>query len=256
MIASFKFYKSTPYFLKKIIFVVFFLGANLTVFSQADSENKPLSFIINYKTLKPISIKRSVLYYSNTKNNLKSDSLVIYEGTSLIVTDTFNVKNVWKFPLFMSLKFECGDIKRVSNEFYYYPGNNTWEVSVGDAALNVTLYNFRSFTNPNKSSVGLVLLFQAIIEVLLALMMSRMIGWSRAIIIMVLAANIATFPLYQLNFPTVYMREFIVFGVKALVMVLIGFKKIKVYKIVLFGVILSIISLGFKEILFVLLRII
>jgi len=214
-----------------------------------------LTFSIHYESIKPIEVHKAILYYSALKNKPKKDSLVVNIGISDQLTDTIVVKTKWKFPLFVKLKLECTDINLKSNEFYYYPGIKQWSVLVSDTSLKVQSKRVQNFSNPYKPLVGIVLLIQSVVEMILALIMSQMIGWSRTIWVMVLTANIASFPIYLIGFSHIWMRELVVLASKAFVMSVIGYRKIKFYKIVIFAVILSIVSFGFKEILFIIMRI-
>ena len=158
--------------------------------------------------------------------------------------------------MYIKLKLECSDLNRLSNEFYYYPGIKYWNVMVYDSTLKIKSKKIQNFSNPDKPVIGLILVIQTAIEMIMAFLMSQLIGWSRAIWIMVLTANIASFPIYIVSFNHIWLREILVLLTKTFVMSIIGYRKINVYKIILFAIILSFVSFGLKEILFIVMRII
>lgn len=215
-----------------------------------------LKFSLYYKSIKPVEIHKAIFYFSNQKHNPKKDSLVCTYSSNDLFIDTIVIQPRWKFPVYGILKLECNDLDRKSNEFYYFPGMINWLVDINDTTLLVQSIKVQNFSNPYKPLVGLILIIQTVLEMVLAFMMSQMIGWSRAILVMVLTANIASFPIYMLTFNHIWIREIIVLLIKTFVMSVIGFRKIHLYKIVIFSIILSFISFGLKEILFILMRII
>ena len=254
MIKFFRICLIIPNLTMKILVSIVILSYSYSSTAQNISYDKSFNFIINYKTIRPINIKNVTLYYGFTKKNVLNDSVISHINSGNKFNDTIHIANPSKFPLFLKIKIECTDFIRISNEFYYFPGQNTWEVFVNDLDIQVQSHNIRSFNNPNKLYIALVLLLQTLLEVLIAFMMSKMIGWSRTIMIMVLVANVATLPLYLIDISSTYSRELVVFGVKVFVMSLIGIRKIHIYKIIFFVIILSFISFGLKEILFIILR--
>ncbi len=218
--------------------------------------NNTLKFSLNYKTIKSVEIHKAVFYFSTLKNYYKKDSLVCKFSSPDAFLDTIYIKPKWNFPLYLKLKLECTDINRTSNEFYFYPGSNLFGIMVYDSTLNVKSRKEQSFSHPYKPVIGLILVIQTAIEMVMALMMTQLIGWSRTIWIMVLTANIASFPIYLVSFSHIWLREILVLLTKTFVMSVIGYRKINVYKIILFAVILSFVSFGLKEILFVVMRIV
>ena len=223
--------------------------------NNSDLQGK-LKFSLNYQSLRPVDIHKAVFYFSKLKNSAKKDSLVTDFVSPDALLDTIFIQPKWNFPMYIKLKLECTDLNRFSNEFYYYPGIKYWNVMVYDSTLKVKSKKNQSFSNPYKPVIGLILVIQTAIEMIMALMMSQLIGWSRTVWVMVLTANIASFPIYVVNFSHIWLREILVLITKTFVMSIIGYRKIHIYKIILFAVILSFVSFGLKEILFIVMRII
>jgi len=214
-----------------------------------------LEFSVTYKSINPVEIHKAVFYFSSLRHSVKQDSIICLFHSNDLFVDTFSCQTKWRFPVYVRIRFECTDGNRMSNEFYYYPGIRFWNIMVFDTTLKVQSKNVLNFSHPYKPLVGLILLIQTVVELIIAIMMSLMIGWSRAVWVMVLAANIATFPIYVLTFKHLWIRELLVLLIKTFVMSVIGYRRIHFYKIVLFAITLSFVSFGLKEILFIIMRI-
>ncbi|MDP4210919.1 MAG: hypothetical protein Q8928_19105 [Bacteroidota bacterium] len=196
-------------------------------------------------------MERVVLYNSKTKEfYAPEDSLVLLFRKGAALPDTIGFRTSWKYPGYLKMKIKFSDRKRVSNIFQYSSGRSAWNVFVEDAELKVKPKpagdNFRS----RNSLKGVVLILQTVLEMLLALLISRIMGWPHVIVPMVLVANIAAYPIYLLGFDNILYRELSVFFIKSVVMVLVGVRKVSVYKIVALAVVLTLIGFGFKEFLF------
>lgn len=209
-----------------------------------------------YETNKALDLNKSVLYYSETKwLTKKQDSMVLINQPTLGLPDTIAFDTTWKYPVYLTLKLFFSDKTLISNTFYFSADNPNFEVFVKDASIEVSPKLSGSFSSQSSLN-GLALVLQAILEMIIAYIISRSFGLSRHLVLMVLAANIASFPLYMMNISSFLGRELLVFLVKALVMVLIGLRKIPVYKILLLLITLTIIGLGLKEFFFFIVRLI
>ena len=240
-----------------LLLIIFLLLSNITI-GQNKLSQVPvkLKFSINYKSINPIEIHKAIFYYSTLKNYKKKDSIICTISSPENLLDTIYLETKWNFPLYIQLKLECTDFHRYSNQFYYYPGNKLWNITVYDSTIIVKSKKEVTFSNPYKPVIGFILVIQTAIELIMALMMSQLIGWPKTIWVMVLTANIASFPIYIVSFSHIWLREILVLLTKTFVMSVIGYRKINFYKIIIFAVILSFVSFGLKEILFIVMRII
>ncbi|HEY4784708.1 MAG TPA: hypothetical protein VIH57_01605, partial [Bacteroidales bacterium] len=208
-------------------------------------------------TNKPLTLHKSVLYFSNYKwFTRKRDSLVIVYKDKYGTPDSINFDTIPKYPVYLMLKLDYSDRTRKSNTFYFTSGKLFYDVMVGDTAVRVRPKLAGNNFSYQSSLKGVALIIEALLEMIIALMISRAFGLSRLIVLMVLAANIAAFPLYMANISSFFLRETLVFIVKAVVMILMGLRKIHVYNVLIILIALTIISFGLKELLFFLARII
>jgi len=209
-----------------------------------------------YDTYKPLNLSKSVLYYSKTKWLTKEqDSVVLNSHVRFGAADTITFDTTWKYPVYLTLRLYFKDKVRTSNIFYFAATNPVYNVLVSDASLKVSQNLSNSFSTQSSLN-GLALVLHAIIEMILAWLISKVFGISRRVVLMVLAANIAAFPLYMIGISSFLVRELLVFIVKAVIMILIGWRKIPVYKVLLLLAILTVVGMGFKEFFFFVARLI
>jgi hypothetical protein len=230
----------------------------LTFFFQPVYSTKPIEvkdiehirFFLIFETFKPLELKKAVLYYSASKGFAKKDSVVINVPNNLQFSDSFVVRPRWKYQVYLILKLSFNDKERFSNIFRYSREKPLWEVFVNDTTLRVSPKLAGDKGSGQSSLKGIALIIQAAFEMILALLISRIFGWPPLIILMVLVANIAAFPLYMLNIQNLILREILIFLVKGIVMWLVGMRKLDFYKIILTTVIVYLLGFGFKQILF------
>jgi hypothetical protein len=219
-------------------------------------KNDVIRFLMVYETNKALNLNKSVLYYSKTKwLTRKQDSVVLKSYLPSGLPDTITFDTIWQHPVYLVLKLYFSDKTLTSNTFYFSADNPNFEAFIKDTGIIVSPKLTGSFTTQSSLN-GLALILQAILEMVIAYLLSKIFGLSRLVVLMVLAANIASFPLYMINMPGFISRELVVFGVKAIVMVLIGLRKVPVYKVLLLLITLTIISLGLKELLFFVIKLI
>ena len=213
-------------------------------------------FLMVYETNKPLTIKKSVLYFSENKwFTQKKDSLVINYNQNAGVPDTIIFIKSLNKPAYLNLKVYFTDHTLASNTIYFASDETLYDAVVDDSALRIRpKIAGNNLSNPNPIQ-GFALIITAILEMILAWLISKAFGLSRQVILMVLAANIAVFPLYLIHFPSVFLKEASVFAGKAIVMVLIGLRKMPKYQILLLLISLTIIVFGFKQLFFFLSRI-
>lgn len=213
-------------------------------------------FLMVYETNKPLNLKKAVLYYSKNKwFTQKKDSLILNFDNIQGAPDSivYNIK--WNNPVYLTLNLNFKEKTLKSNTSYVLPGKATYDVVVGDTQLKIRSELPDSGTLGQGSILGIALIFQTILEMIIALILAKIFGLPRQVILMVLAANIAGFPLNLLHFPNLMLRELAIFTVKAIVMVIIGLRKMPKYKILLLLLAITLIGLGTKELLFFLGRI-
>jgi hypothetical protein len=226
-------------------------------FSTPLKNNQKISFLMIYETNKPVDVKQAILYFSQHKLfSQKQDSLVLNFTKGHGAPDSIVYDTLINEPVYLRLKLYTSTGALVSNIFHSLAVPSLYDTFVNDTELNVRPKLSTNDFSTSTSLTGLVLVILTILEMIIALLISRVFGMSRIIILMVLTANIAAFPLYLLNIQEIWVLELLVLFVKALVMSLIGMRKIHLYKIILLLIVLTIISFGIKEILFFLIRIV
>ena len=237
-----------------LLFLILLLS-NYKADCQKNNEKKQeLLFFVNYKTIKPIEIRKIIFYYSVTRKRIiKSDS-IICDNLKEFSNDTIHIPLELNYPFYFKIRIDCSDLKRSSDEIYCNNGKNVWKLNILDTSLQVNAYAFRSIEKPLRPFILLILFLQLCIELIISFFISKLIGWPRRIIIMVVAANLAVFPIYFFSINSLYIREIFTLIIKTIIMVVIGYKKIHIRKIILFAIALTIIGFGLREILFVLLR--
>ena len=233
------------------ILLILFCTNSLSLFSTSNENNDDsCQLILLHETLKPLELRKAVIYYSASRFLVRKDSLCFYYSTVSSDIDTIIFNGPWKYPVYLKLNLTFTDLTRSSNIFNYDSQIKKWEVSVLDSSLIVKHKPVGDDFKRRNSLNGLVLIINTAIEMVLALIISRLFGWSHLLIFMVLAANIAAFPVYIFSIPDLVLRESTVATIKLLVMLVIGYRKIKYYKIILFSIVLITIGLGIKEFLF------
>lgn len=233
------------------ILMIIFCTIPLTSFSKntANLEDS-CQLILLRETHKPLELRKAIIYYSASRFLFQKDSLCFNFSTINSNIDTIFFNGLWKYPVYLKLNLIFTDLTRSSNTFHYDAQIRKWEVSILDSSLLVKHKPVDDDFKRRNSLNGLVLIINTAIEMFLALIISRLFGWSHLLVLMVLAANIAAFPVYIFSIPDFFIRESIVAIIKLLVMLVIGYRKIKYYWILLFSAILIIIGLGIKEFLF------
>lgn len=161
----------------------------------------------------------------------------------------------WDHPVFLKLKLVANHHQFVSQVFSNPGRTRFYDVHISDTSMFVNPK--LSFGNYERSSSlkALILVLEAIFEMFIAFLMVRGFGIPSLLILMVLIANVAAYPLYLFDM-SILNREILIFLVKVVVMSLVGIRKIKVYQILIIVSILTLISLGIKEFLFFLIRLI
>ncbi len=223
--------------------------------SKPANNNEYIRFFLIFETLKSLELKNAVLYYSASSEFAKRDSILVSFSNDTTFSDSIIIPTRWKYQVYLKLKLSFNDIKRISNTFQYSQNKSMWEVFVGDSAIRVLPKPLSDHGNSQSSLKGLALIIQAAFEMILALLLSRILGWPPLIILMVLVANIAAFPLYLINISGLLILESLVFLVKGTVMWLVGMRKLDFYKILLLAIIVSFLSFGIKQILFFIIQI-
>jgi hypothetical protein len=213
-------------------------------------------FLMVYESNKPLTLKKSVLYLSENKwFKQVHDSIVINYNESNGSPDTIQFAKIKNQPVYINLKLYFSEQNSKSNSLFFSGNEPLYEAIVGDSSLRIRAkIAGNNFSNPD-SLQGFALILQAILEMILAWLISKTFGLSRHVILMVLAANIAVFPLYLIDFQSIFLKETTVFVGKSIIMILIGLRKMPKYKILLILVALTIIGFGFKELFFFLARI-
>ena len=241
---------------KHILFVGIYASICFSAYSNPHlNSTDKVRFSLVYETLKPLELKKSMLSYSEFKKSSRQlDSIMITSRDNTIVPDSVLFDNKWQYPGYFKLTLFFKDKVRTSNTFQYSTENSKWDVFVNDSTIKVKSKLSDSSLTSQSSLKGMVLIVQAVFEMILALLIAHILGFPKVIIIMVLTANIASFPLYLINIPEVFNRELLVFLLKTTVMSLVGMRKLAFYKILILAVILNIISFGFKELLFFLIQ--
>lgn len=237
--------------LKLIIFIAIFFITQFEAFSQSfDNKGNNCQLILLRETHKAIELKKVFIYFSASPLMVRSDSIYYDYSKIHFNEDTVFFNREWSYPVYMKLRFVFSDYARISNTFHYDDQIKKWEVSVLDSSLSVKHKPVDDNFKLRNSLNGLVLIINAACEMFIALIISRLFGWSHLLVLMVLAANIAVFPVYIFPISNLYYRELIVAIVKLLVMLAIGYRRIKYYKIVIFAIILIFIGLGIRGLLF------
>jgi hypothetical protein len=122
-----------------IISILFMLSA--TVYAQylPSPQRSDIKLVVNYKTLKPVKIKKCIVYYSYIKNKIKSDSVQIEFDSHNQIPDTIKVAAQWNYPVFLKVSLFCNDGKRESREFNCYASESMWNLIIDDADLKVQI---------------------------------------------------------------------------------------------------------------------
>lgn len=243
-------------FTKYLFFILF---GTLTLNSEANTVTETrhgrIVLLMIYETNKSLDINRAVLYYSrNEWLKMKHDSLVI-DFQNPGAPDTILYQMKWDHPVFLKLKLKAGHQQFESQVFSNSGRTGYYDVHVSDTSLLINPKLSSGNYERNSSLKALVLVLEAIFEMFIAFLIVRGFGISSLLILMVLVANVAAYPLYLFNI-SILNREILIFLVKVVVMSLVGLRKIKVYQILIIVSVLSLISLGIKEFLFFLIRLI
>lgn len=226
------------------------------VFAEPQVPSNTIYFIMAYETNKPIDLQKVTLFYS--KNNLisqKTDSISITFNSLIGIPDTIFFRNIQHNQGSLILKLSFKERSLISNPFYWLKDIDSYLVVINDNQLRIHPKLTRS-EDPGRNSIkGIALILQTILEMIIALLISKIFGLSRYVILMVLVANIAAFPLNLIHFSSTLLKEVLIFATKAAVMLLIGMRKMPILKILILILSITIIGLGFKELFFFLAKI-
>jgi hypothetical protein len=234
----------------RTVSIAVFLCFEAMAFSQT-IHPATFHFQLIYETLKPVELESGVLYYAESKKSRKAkDSVLLNIHENEVLPDSILFENKWKYPGYLQLKLKFKDKTRIGDPFPYSMENSNWDAVVGDTAVHVRLKLSDNSLASQSSLKGIALILQAIFEMILALLISRILGFPPIIILMVITANIASFPIYLIQLPDILNRELLVFLIKTIVMSLVGMRKMAIYKIIFLSILLNLISFGLKEILF------
>lgn len=205
-----------------------------------------LTFEFYYETLMPLKLQSATLYTLPSVLAPKRDSVII---TTDAPNDTFAIQVPWKYPVNVVLLLKYKDQERKSAKFLLDPNRKYWQVFVNDTA--VTVHSQPSFSfQEKKSFTGVIVLIQGAIELLLALMFYKLFRWPSWTLLVVLVANVASFPVYLLGLTPAFLGDLLMMGIEFLVMLLISRRKLGIWRIIVLVLTLNIISFGFKEIFF------
>ena len=236
--------------IKLCVIIIIFSTISLKSFSgTAENKEDSCQLLLLRETQKPLILRKATIYVSISRFMERKDSICIDFSSQNAMHDTIFFNGHWKYPVYLKLDLSFSDMKRTSNTFHYDSQIRKWEVSVMDSSMVVKHKPVGDDFKRRNSLLGLVLIINTAIEMFLALIISRLFGWSHLLVLMVLAANIAAFPVYLISIPNLFLRESIVAIIKILVMLTIGYRKIKHYKIILFACVLLMVGLGIKELL-------
>jgi hypothetical protein len=232
------------------------LSAFTTIAAEPQVPGNKIYFILAYETNKPIDLQKATLFYSqNSLISKKADSVSISFNSLQSIPDTIFFKNVPHNEGSLRLKLSFKDRSITSNPFYWLKDIDSYLVAVNDNQIKIHPKLARS-DDPGRNSIrGIALIMQAILEMIIALLISKIFGLSRYVILMVLVANIAAFPLNLTHFYSALIKEALIFATKAIVMLLIGMRKMPKWKILVLLLSITIIGLGFKELFFFLAKI-
>lgn len=240
--------------LRSIIVLIFLTLNTVKIFCIEINEKKPeLKFILYYETYKPLILQQARLVTEPEKLSGRSDSLFVKYTTSAIQPDTISLNCNWEIPNHATLKLKFDDRERKSNVFYFDPTQKFWDVNVNDTALIVKPQEHFSFSDKN-SYQGIVVLIQVFIEILLAFVIIKAFNWSLRLLLMVIAANIASFPVYLIHLPDMYLAELLAIVIETGIMMLIGLRKVRWWRIIIMVLLVNIISFGIKQVLFLVVK--
>lgn len=212
-----------------------------------DNQQQPvndLTFEFYYETLITMKLQSATLYTLPSALAPKVDSIAIKIDAA---TDTFALQVPWKFPVNAILLLKYEDMERKSNNFLLDPNRKYWQVFVNDTAAMVHSQPKFSFQE-KRSFSGIIILLQGAIELLLALMFYKLFRWPSWTLLVVLVANVASFPVYLLGLTPDFLGDLLMIGIEFLVMLLISRRKLGIWRIIILVLTLNIISFGFKEI--------
>lgn len=205
-----------------------------------------LTFEFYYETLIPLKLQSATLYTLPSTLAPKRDSIAIKIDAA---NDTFAIQVPWIYPVNAVLVLNYEDQERKSNGFLLDPGRKYWQVFVNDTAAIVHSQPRFSFQE-KKSFSGIIVLIQGAIELLLALMFYKLFRWPSWTLLVVLVANVASFPVYLLGLTPAFLGDLLMLGIEFLVMLLISRRKLGIWRIIILVLTLNLISFGFKEIFF------
>lgn len=244
--------------IKKYLYYTLFILSGFTCNAYSQSNNNDtslLQFELFYETMQPMSLLDARLYISPEKLLGKSDSIDITINANGKFSDTLFAKYPWKFPVHAWIKLNFSNQAYTTNKFYLDPLNRTWQISISDTAA-VIKTKLKSSFDDKKSLLGIILILQTILELILAVLFTRIFHWPGWAILVVLVANLATFPIYLLKIHPAILADVIMLTIKFSVIFLTGRRRLGIYRILLLVITLSLISFGFKEILILLSKLI
>jgi hypothetical protein len=217
-------------------------------FSSAWGDNQrpasdDLTFEFYYETLLPLKLKSVTLYTLPSALVQKTDSVFVKTNAT---NDTFSIHFPSKYPVQAFLLLNYEDMERKSSRFFLDPNRKYWQIFVNDTAAVVHTQAKFSFVEKN-ALTGIIILIQGAIELLLALVFYKLFRWPSWTLLVVLVANIVSYPVYMLDLHPAYMGDLLMLGIEFLTMFLISRRKLGIGRILILVITLNTISFGFKQ---------
>jgi hypothetical protein len=244
-------------FFKTILVVLFsFLFCQSPVFSQVIEQGtqQPLKFELIYDNFDQISLKSATLHVSPDKLLGKTDSAILYFLPKNLFLDTLYLDYPWKVPVHAWIEFDFSDKTRISNKFFVDPFRGSWVININDTGAIVKAKPKISFAD-KESYMGMILIFQIILELVLASLLVRFFRWPAWVILVVLVSNLATYPIFQLKLQPGYLADLAMLLIKFIVIFLTGRKRLGIVRIITLVITLSLISYGFRELFIVIYKV-
>jgi len=224
-------------------------------FKLSGEEKYIIKFELRYETLQPVKIKSAQILISPDKILGKSDSLNIYWNDSALFLDTLYAKYPWKFPVHARVRINLPNKKFITNKFYLDPLNKSFLLSISDTSAEIK--GKPSFQIEDKKSyLGIILIIQTIIQIIITILITKIFKWPTWSVFLVIAANLASVPVYMLQIEPKYLTDIIIALIQFAILFLTGKKQLGTIKIIAMVLMLIGISFGFKQIMLLVLKVI
>jgi hypothetical protein len=231
------------------------LAANIAV-TDGQKARPDIRMLMVYPSTAPVKISLVAIRVSESRRMKPViDSAFILQPDSVPMPDSLIFHKSWSVPVFLKLKIKVDSSFVESRPFMYNADNPLWDVFVTDTSVVVKAKPASDDFETQTSMKGLALIIQAVFEMILAFLLVHFLGWPRIAVLMVLAGNLAAFPFYIIPFDSFIMRDLVAFAVKAVVMWLVGLRKLHFWKTLILVTVITFISYGFKTFIFMLVRI-